>query len=114
MVQAQVPHGGDLMIKIGRGKYYVVETKEVTGPSSYATGGFEVITDNLSKVHDAIVVMEDGDNLYKAGYEVLDRGVKIQVYEVSYDSSNTTLKVAEVASGTDLSALRFKVLLIGE
>lgn len=93
---------------------YIFETKKVSGPSSYATGGFSVDFPKLSQVHDAVVSLEDGDNLYKAGYSLSSNVVTITVYQLGFDTTTSTVTVSEVAAGTDLSSLNFKIVVVGE
>jgi len=103
-----------VIVALGKGKYYLIEAKTVPGTSSYPTGGFAVNLDELSKVHDAIVVLESADNLYKPGFTVSGNTITIQVYEYYYDTTASAVAVKEVAAGTDLSSVNFKILAIGE
>ena len=103
-----------VIANIGPGKGFVIEAKTVNGTSSYTTGGFTVALDQLSKVHDAIVVLEDAGNLYKPGFTASGNTITITVYEYYYDATASAVAIKEVDAGTDLSQVRFKILAIGE
>jgi len=92
--------------------YKLMVKTGVTGPSSYSSGGFKVTLD-LNKIVDAVVVLKEGNNLYKVGYTISGNEITIQVFQLGYDSSNSTLTISEVADGTDLSGLNFTIIAIG-
>jgi len=83
----------------------------VSGPSSYATGGFTVTINDLSRVDDAIVSSTGG---YLAEVSSISGNtVTVKVYYFDYGSASAGTAV-EVPDGTDLSGVTFRIIAIGE
>ena len=92
------------------GAKYRVYFGSTTGPSSYSSGGFTVTIDNVSKI-DNVVVMASGGYLAEASAS--GNTITIKVYYFNYPA--TAAGVAEeVAAGTDLSGVTFRIIAICE
>ncbi len=102
------------VVRVPNGKYYIIETKKVAGPSSYATGGFTITMDEIREIEDAVVSMVDGNNMYKVSYSYSGNKITVQVYQLGYDSGTSSLTISEVADGTDLSGISFAIIAVGE
>ena len=90
------------------GKKIVVASS--AGPSSYATGGFDVVIDELTSVDFAIVVCNGGYIAEVAS--ITGNTVKVLVRYFDYDAAAGGTAI-EVASGTDLSGVTFTILAVG-
>jgi hypothetical protein len=88
----------------------------VTGPSSYATGGFTVTMGELSKIHAASVSVRSNlkaDNyVHAVDYAVSDNTITFKVYRIDV-TAGAPSAWSEVPAGTDLSDLTLEVVAIG-
>jgi len=83
----------------------------VSGPVSYATGGFTVTIADLQAVYDANVNAGGG---YQAEVTTIT-GNRITIVARYFDYPAAAAGVAiEVPAGTDLSGVTFRILAIGE
>jgi len=81
----------------------------VTGPTSYATGGFSVTIADLESIDGAVVIAGGG---YKA--EVTWTANKLTIVVRYFDYPAAAAGVAiEVPAGTDLSGVTFIIIAIG-
>ena len=90
-------------------------TAEVTGPSSYPTGGFTVTFDELKAIYFALASFKGSRTtnlVYQLDVSWSGNTVTIVVNQIDVTAATATW--AEVASGTDLSGLTFDVIAIGE
>lgn len=89
--------GGDLMTDLSNRKPVYVAS---AGPSSYATGGFNIEISDLAKVDIAYVANVTGGYTGEIA-EINGNVVKVKVYS----SAGT-----EVSAGTDLSGVTVKIM----
>lgn len=82
-----------------------------SGPASYTAGGFTVTIDQLSRVDDAIVVAGGGYLAEVAS--ISGNTITVRVYYFDYAAAAAGPAI-EVPAGTDLSAVTFRVLAVGE
>jgi len=83
----------------------------VSGPVSYATGGFTVTIADLEAVEDAVVIAGGG---YQAEVAKIS-GNTITILARYFDYPAAAAGVAiEVPAGTDLSGVTFRIIAIGE
>ena len=82
------------------GYRYKIVFRDETGPSSYPTGGFDVVVDELQSV-EFVSVTAEGQYFAKA--TVSGNTVKITVYDTS----------GEITNGADLSSVHFKIVAVG-
>ena len=101
---------GSLGKPFGLGQLKVV-AESVSGPASYPSGGFSVAFDELRQVHAAIVIAGGGYLAEVAG--VSGNTVTIVVRYFDYDAAADGVAI-EIPAGTDLSAVSFWVIAIGE
>ena len=81
-----------------------VVLKRVTGPTSYATGGFDVTIGDLSQIVSAIVVAGSG---YTAEVDFANSNAnKLRIK--AYSAAGT-----EVTAGTNLSTVYFTIMAFG-
>ncbi len=92
---------------LGSMKVYVGTT---TGPTSYTTGGFSV-TLPIRPTY-ALVALTNDNTAYKISYSVSGNTITITVYQLSADTTTGAISAAEVAAGTDLSALTFMIIAV--
>ena len=101
-------------VRVPNGKYYLLETKQASGPASYTTGGFTITLDGIREIKEAVVSIDDANNLYRVSYSHTGNTITVKVYQLGFDAGTSTLTISEVAAGTDLSALTFTVIAVGE
>ena len=89
------------------GKKIVVE--EVSGPSSYPAGGFDLRFRDLTHVERVLSVQCDTGLLCEAR-QPSENVAKVRVY---WPSGASGVPMVEVADGTDLSAVKFTAVGIG-
>jgi len=83
----------------------------VSGPTSYPTGGFTVTVAKLRRVFDAMVEAGGG---YKASVVSISANtVKVEVRYYDYPAAAAGTAI-EVPAGTDLSAVTFRIVAIGD
>jgi len=105
-------------VKLGKNKK--MSWGSATGPSSYATGGFDVDT-GLSKVEMFVVLYQGGSDYLVQVNDTLpttDGKVKVLVrenIEQAVDEGGTSSYTigGEVSNGSDISSLTFIWLAIG-
>ncbi|MCR6691523.1 MAG: hypothetical protein MRT15_03960 [archaeon YNP-LCB-003-016] len=87
----------------------------VSGPSSYATGGFTVRFGELNRIDAAIirprVNLKISNYVHVLDYTVSGNAITITVYRI--DVTATTASWSEVPAGTDISALILEITVIG-
>jgi len=81
-----------------------VVTVRVTGPTSYATGGFDVTVEELSEIIAGYVIAGSG---YTADIDFANSD-KNKLRVIAYSAADT-----EVAAETDLSGVSFTVIAFG-
>ena len=94
---------------VGKGQILVIE--KVTGPASYSTGGFTVTLSQLRKIHQAVAICNGS---YKVGaISISGNSITIPVEYYDYDAAADGTAI-EVPAGTDLSAVEFLIIALGE
>jgi hypothetical protein len=83
----------------------------VSGPSSYATGGFTVTINDLSRVDDAVVIAGGGYLAEVASISGNTVTIVVRYFDYPATSAGTAV---EVPAGTDLSGVVFRIIAIGE
>jgi len=81
-----------------------VVVKRVAGPSSYATGGFDVTVEEFSEIIAGFVVAGSG---YTADIDFANSD-KNKLRVIAYSAAG-----AEVSAGTDLSGVSFTIIAFG-
>jgi len=81
-----------------------VVVKRVAGPSSYATGGFDVTVEELSEIIAGFVVAGSG---YTADIDFANSD-KNKLRIIAYSAADT-----EVTAETDLSGVNFTIIAFG-
>jgi len=104
---------GSIGKAVGRkaGQVKVVVT-QVSGPSSYTTGGFNVVVGELGEIQAAIVKAGSG---YDADIDFANSSgntLRIKAYYYDYTASAAGA-AKEVAAGTDLSGVKFTIIAFG-
>jgi hypothetical protein len=93
-----------------------VVQKVVTGPSSYKTGGFKVVVDELSKIHALAVSvrlnLKVNNYVHVVDYSYTDNIITFTVYRVDVTAA-APAAWAEVPDGTDLSSLVIDIVAVG-
>jgi len=100
-----------------RGKRKVLVHVTSSGPSSYASGGFNVTVNSLRWVEKVIMASNDGGYKVEPGDISIGTGANRNVLTVpvkyyDYDAGADGAAI-EVAAGTDLSAVTFSFIVIG-
>lgn len=90
-------------------KKLVVET--VSGPSSYSTGGFPITFRELQRVEEIIGAWANTGLLVEA--HIPSASGNLASVRVYWQTGVSGAPMTEVASGTDLSGVTFKVLAWG-
>ena len=90
--------------------------KVVAGPASYTTGGFNVVIDELSKIHVLAVSVRTNlkvsNYVHVVDYSYTGNVVTFTVYRIDVTAAAPSAW-AEVPAGTDLSGLVLEILAIG-
>jgi hypothetical protein len=93
-----------------------VVQKVVTGPSSYSTGGFNVVVDELNKIHALVVSVRTNlkvsNYVHVVDYSYADNVVTFTVYRIDVTATAPSAWV-EVPAGTDISGLVIEIVAIG-
>jgi hypothetical protein len=88
----------------------------VTGPSSYAAGGFTVTIGELSKIHAAKVSVRSNlkvsNYVHAVDYTVSGNTITFVVYRIDVTAAAPSAW-SEVPSGSDISALTLEVVAVG-
>jgi hypothetical protein len=83
----------------------------VAGPTSYATGGFTVTIEDLSRIEDAVVIAGGGYLAEVASISGNTVTIVVRYFDYAATAAGTAI---EVPSGTDLSGVTFRIIAIGE
>jgi hypothetical protein len=90
--------------------------KVVTGPSSYATGGFTVTLGEVNRIQALVVSVRTNlkaDNyVHAVDYSYTGNTITFTVYRIDVTATAPSAW-SEVPAGTDLSALTLEILAIG-
>jgi hypothetical protein len=92
------------------GQYKIVFIDDLVGPTSYTTGGFDVIVNELNNILFAIVVSKG------SGWEFQVKSFSGNVVTIQAFGLPATLAagpLAEAVDGTDLSAAKFSLIVVG-
>jgi hypothetical protein len=88
----------------------------VSGPSSYATGGFTVRLGELTKIHAAKVSIRTNlkvsNYVHAVDYSISENTITFVVYRIDTTAA-APAAWEEVAAGTDISALSLEIVAIG-
>jgi len=88
----------------------------VTGPSSYATGGFTVRLGELTKIDAAKVSVRSNlkvsNYVHAVDYSVSGNTITFVVYRIDVTAAAPSAW-SEVPSGSDISALTLEVVAVG-
>jgi len=95
----QEPHSRKLVVR------------QVSGPASYATGGFTVSFPELRAVHYAVATATGGYLAEVAS--ISGNSVTIKVLYFDYDAAADGPAI-EVPAGTDLSTVTITIIAVGE
>ena len=111
--------GRMLQIFRRRGAGEIVVTKEVSGPSSYPSGGFTVTVGEVEKIKEAVVIpnpsqiLEADDTAYSVSWSVSDNKVTIVIKTLNV-TGTSPVSWTELSGGTDLSGVKFTIIATGE
>jgi len=90
--------------------------KEVSGPTSYSSGGFTVRIDELVRIDEADVRVKTNikltDNVHIIDYDYSGNEVTVKVYRINVTAASPSAW-EEVPDGTDISALKLEVVAVG-
>lgn len=89
-----------------------VAVKRVAGPTSYATGGFDVVVEELSEVVAAFAIADGG---YLASVDFANSSknkVRVVAYYFDYDAEADGAAI-QAAAGTNLSGVNFTIIAFG-
>jgi hypothetical protein len=88
----------------------------VSGPSSYATGGFTVRLGELTKIHAAKVSIRTNlkvsNYVHVVDYSISENTITFVVYRIDVTAAAPSAW-AEVPAATDISALSLEIVAIG-
>jgi len=96
----------------------MLKMKKVSGPTSYATGGFTVTFGEFESIEDAIAVCDQSQVLEASntayGLRVSISGNRVTIVVSTIDvTAAAPVAWAELAAGTDLSGRTFTVIADG-
>ena len=95
------------------GPGYKVAFLKTSGPSSYASGGFEVEIPELNSIEYAVAVIANNPGNKLIRYSISGNKVKIQVFTISASTTDGSISATEDAAGTDESGLEIHIVAIG-
>ena len=98
---------------LGKGKYKLYSA-EISGPTSYTTGGFTVTASGISKIHNAAVVLKNNPGNKLIRFSISGNSITIQIFTIAADTTTGAISATEDAAGTDESSLLFEIILVGE
>jgi hypothetical protein len=88
----------------------------VTGPASYATGGFTVRLGELNVIHAVKVSVQTNlkvsNYVHAVDYSYTGNAITVVVYRIDVTATSPSAW-SEVASATDISALKLEIIAIG-
>ncbi len=87
---------------------YIIRVANITGPSSYATGGFTVAIPGFRSIIAGIPLLSPSGYV-PAISAITSNQITIQVFY----SGNSGAPLQQVAAGTALNNITFQVLVIG-
>ena len=101
----------DKGLGVGKLKVY---SAEVTGPTSYATGGFQITINEFERIHNAVVALKNNPGNKLITYSISGNTITVQIFTITADTTTGAISATEDAAGTDESGLLFEVIAVGE
>jgi len=100
-------------------RFEVIETKRVSGPASYPSGGFSVTFDQIRSLKVALVRELGGGEYLPQVAAISGNSATIKVRNnieqaVNEGETATYTIGGEIAAGTDISAVTFELVGIGD
>lgn len=94
----------------------VIAVMSVAGPTSYTTGGFSVIFDDISDLSNFAVrvttnpsqLLEEDNTVYSVSYTVDGNSVNIVIKTLDVTAA-APVSWTEISAGTDLSSVTFVI-----